>query len=67
MTKLSDTQRMILSAASQHALGLARAPKTLRPSGVVWRVRDGATLCFSCDRRIAMARPRGRWRTGRAH
>jgi hypothetical protein len=29
MTKLFDTQRIILSAAAQHAMGLARAPKTL--------------------------------------
>jgi hypothetical protein len=29
MTKLSDTQRVILSAAAQHETGLARAPKTL--------------------------------------
>lgn len=29
MTKLSDTQRVILSAAAQHDLGLARAPKAL--------------------------------------
>ena len=29
MTKLSDTQRVILSAAAQHEVGLARAPKTL--------------------------------------
>jgi len=29
MTKLSDTQRLILSAAAQHEMGLARAPKTL--------------------------------------
>lgn len=29
MTKLSDTQRMILSAAAQHEMGLARAPKSL--------------------------------------
>jgi len=29
MTKLSDTQRVILSAAAQHKMGLARAPKTL--------------------------------------
>ena len=29
MTKLSDTQRIILSAAAQHEMGLARAPKTL--------------------------------------
>jgi hypothetical protein len=29
MTKLSDTQRVILSAAAQHEMGLARAPKTL--------------------------------------
>jgi hypothetical protein len=29
MTKLSDTQRVILSAAAQHELGLARAPMTL--------------------------------------
>ena len=29
MTKLSDTQRVILSAAAQHEIGLARAPKTL--------------------------------------
>jgi hypothetical protein len=29
MTKLSDTQRVILSAAAQHAMGLARAPKAL--------------------------------------
>ncbi|MBR0676048.1 hypothetical protein GXW77_07650, partial [Roseomonas alkaliterrae] len=27
--KLSDTQRVILSAAAQHEMGLARAPKTL--------------------------------------
>jgi hypothetical protein len=32
MTKLSDTQRMILAAAAQHEMGLARAPKTL-PAG----------------------------------
>jgi hypothetical protein len=32
MTKLSDTQRLILSAAAQHEMGLARAPKTL-PAG----------------------------------
>ena len=32
MTKLSDTQRVILSAAAQHEMGLARAPKTL-PAG----------------------------------
>ena len=29
MTKLSDSQRVILSAAAQHERGLARAPKTL--------------------------------------
>ena len=29
MTKLSDTQRAILQGASQHALGLARAPRSL--------------------------------------
>lgn len=29
MAKLSDTQRVILSAAAQHEMGLARAPKTL--------------------------------------
>ena len=29
MTKLSDSQRVILSAAAQHEVGLARAPKTL--------------------------------------
>jgi len=29
MTKLSDTQRVILSAAAQHEMSLARAPKTL--------------------------------------
>ena len=29
MTKLSDTQRVILSAAAQHEMGLARASKTL--------------------------------------
>ncbi len=29
MSKLSDTQRVILSAAAQHEMGLARAPKTL--------------------------------------
>jgi hypothetical protein len=29
MTQLSDTQRIILSAAAQHEMGLARAPKTL--------------------------------------
>ena len=29
MTKLSDTQRVILSAAARHEMGLARAPKTL--------------------------------------
>jgi len=29
MTSLSDTQRVILSAAAQHEMGLARAPKTL--------------------------------------
>ena len=29
MTKLSDTQAVILSAAAQHEMGLARAPKTL--------------------------------------
>jgi len=29
MTKLSDTQRVILSGAAQHEMGLARAPKTL--------------------------------------
>jgi hypothetical protein len=29
MTKLSDSQRVILSAAAQHKVGLARAPKTL--------------------------------------
>jgi len=29
MTKLCDTQRVILSAAAQHEMGLARAPKTL--------------------------------------
>jgi len=29
MTKLSETQRVILSAAAQHKMGLARAPKTL--------------------------------------
>jgi hypothetical protein len=29
MTKLSDTQRVILSAAAQQEMGLARAPKTL--------------------------------------
>jgi hypothetical protein len=29
MTKLSDTQRVTLSAAAQHEMGLARAPKTL--------------------------------------
>jgi hypothetical protein len=29
MTKLSDSQRVILSAAAQHETGLARAPKTL--------------------------------------
>jgi len=29
MIKLSDTQRVILSAAAQHEMGLARAPKTL--------------------------------------
>jgi len=29
MTKLSDTQRVILSTAAQHEMGLARAPKTL--------------------------------------
>ena len=29
MTKLSNTQRLILSAAAQHETGLARAPKTL--------------------------------------
>ncbi len=29
MTKLSDTQRVILSAAAQHEMGLARPPKTL--------------------------------------
>jgi hypothetical protein len=27
--KLTDTQRVILSAAAQHEMGLARAPKTL--------------------------------------
>ena len=32
MTKLSDTQRVILTAAAQHEMGLARAPKTL-PAG----------------------------------
>ena len=29
MNKLSDTQRVILSAAAQHEMGLARAPKSL--------------------------------------
>jgi hypothetical protein len=29
MTKLSDSQRVILTAAAQHEMGLARAPKTL--------------------------------------
>ncbi len=29
MNKLSDTQRVILSAAAQHEMGLARSPKTL--------------------------------------
>ena len=29
MTKLSDSQRVILSAAAQHEMGLTRAPKTL--------------------------------------
>ncbi|WP_431303997.1 DUF3489 domain-containing protein [Sediminicoccus sp. BL-A-41-H5] len=29
MNQLSDTQRVILSAAAQHEMGLARAPKTL--------------------------------------
>jgi len=29
MPKLSDTQRVILSAAAQHEMGLARSPKTL--------------------------------------
>ncbi|MFC7541059.1 hypothetical protein ACFQU2_18510 [Siccirubricoccus deserti] len=29
MTKLSDTQRVILIAASQHEMGLARAPRNL--------------------------------------
>ncbi|MGK7864925.1 DUF3489 domain-containing protein [Falsiroseomonas sp. E2-1-a4] len=29
MTKISDSQRVILSAAAQHEMGLARAPKTL--------------------------------------
>jgi hypothetical protein len=29
MTKLSDSQRVILSAAAQHEMGLARAPKAL--------------------------------------
>ena len=29
MTKLSDSQRVILSAAAQHEMGLARAPKNL--------------------------------------
>jgi hypothetical protein len=29
MTQLSNTQRVILSAAAQHEMGLARAPKTL--------------------------------------
>lgn len=29
MTKLSDTQRVILSAAARHDMGIARAPKTL--------------------------------------
>jgi hypothetical protein len=29
MTKLSDTQRVILSAAAQHSMGLARPPRTL--------------------------------------
>ena len=29
MTKLSDSQRVILGAAAQHEMGLARAPKTL--------------------------------------
>ena len=29
MTKLSDSQRVILSAAAQHEMGLARSPKTL--------------------------------------
>ncbi|SUE63517.1 DUF3489 domain-containing protein [Roseomonas gilardii] len=29
MTKLSDSQRVILSAAAQHEMGFARAPKTL--------------------------------------
>jgi len=29
MTKLSDSQRVILSAAAQHEMGLAKAPKTL--------------------------------------
>ena len=29
MTKLSDTQRVILSSAAQHETGIARAPKTL--------------------------------------
>jgi hypothetical protein len=29
MTKLSDSQRVILSAAAQHEMGLARPPKTL--------------------------------------
>jgi hypothetical protein len=29
MSKLSDSQRVILSAAAQHEMGLARAPKTL--------------------------------------
>jgi hypothetical protein len=29
MTKLSDSQRVILSGAAQHEMGLARAPKTL--------------------------------------
>ncbi|WPB83134.1 DUF3489 domain-containing protein [Sediminicoccus rosea] len=29
MTQLSDTQRVILSAAAQHEMGLARAPKAL--------------------------------------
>ena len=33
MTKLSASQRVILSAAAQHEMGLARAPKTLPAAG----------------------------------
>jgi len=42
MTKLSDTQRVILSAAAQHEMGLARAPKSLPPAA---RRPPPATRC----------------------